>query len=47
MDEWVHIVWLVLVQEIHIDVVSLTDTVAIQDLIGGVVVRGDERIETV
>ena len=47
MNEWVHIVWLVLIQEVQFDIVSLADSVAIQDLVRWVVVCGDERVETV
>lgn len=47
MDEGVHVIWLVLVEKIHLDVVPLADAVAVQNLVSGVVVCGDERVETV
>jgi len=47
VHEWVHVVWLVFAQDLHVDALALGSTIGIEDLVSGVVVFRLAGVKTV
>lgn len=43
MQEWIHVVWLVLGENVHRYIDTVRDTLVVEHLPGGIVVGGDCR----